>query len=110
MYTLKVGDKIARKHGKITRIYTISRVTSTQAIAKAEFGEIRFKNPVSNAEYFQRIGDDAWSRESFKVADVADIEKFEFEKMRETLVKTNWNNVSDELVKTIFETLTKNAK
>lgn len=110
MYTLKVGDKIAQKHGKITGIYTISRVTATQAIVKAEFGEIRFKNPVSDAKWFCRIGADTWSRESFKVAAESDIQQFEIEKMRAKLKETNWSAVSNELVKTIFETLTKKAK
>ena len=73
-YTLKVGDLIAQKQGKITGIYKVVRLTRTTAIIDMNGNEVKVKGEV-NPNYFRRIGADAWSRESFKLATEADILK-----------------------------------
>ncbi len=103
-YTLKVGDLIAQKHGKITGIYKVSRLTRTTAIIDMNGNEVKVKGEV-NPNYFRRIGADAWSRESFKLATETDILDFEFIQHRARLAKINWDSVPDQKVKQIIEIL-----
>ncbi len=103
-HTLKVGDTVAEIRNGVTGIYTVTRVTPTMAMIEIRGHEVRFKNPVDPA-FFNRIGRDAWSRESYKLVTEKDVQAFKMSSLRALLTNTKWGEVPNESIEKIVEIL-----
>jgi len=102
-YTLKVGDKIAKKTSNgLVGILTITHTTPKTAFAQYGNAEARFKQPV-DPDDFTEIGADRWNTVSYKIATDEDFHAVKMRNIRIKLRETNWAEVSDSDVQKVYE-------
>lgn len=110
---LEVGQQITllTSGGNPSAIYTVARVTSTQAAisrnAMLHDGqyEAKFKREIFPEEIFHAIGDTGWNKDWYRLTKPGDAEIILAAKGRSTLRNMDWSKVSTENVAAILEIL-----
>jgi hypothetical protein len=104
MAQLKIGDRIYRTHYKeITDVYTIDRLTKTQAIS----GNMRFKIDYHDS-WVNTFEKDRWSSASYYI----ESEKLKIEYKRQKMIRNlkaiDFSKFSDETLESVLILLKQN--